>query len=242
MKTLNKILLTSLITAGSFGIFGKSYGQNKNLDSAYNEVDKRIRLMDRLEFLEKKEKIEEFENKQRYPELYSKKLYSDTLKINLNDGIYYITKKDEKSGIEDIRKINNNYEEAWLFLPEKQIWYETGIYSDSNSTFPFPLRIGDALKENQEIKELIFYHNHPGESYNKPSINDMRHLFGQNFDYLGYKITGKIVADKGVVEYSLNSKGKELLEKAKKNPIDLYCVDLTGIDKYFDINCVEYKK
>ncbi len=241
MTPLNKIILTSLIGAGSLGIFGKSFGQDTILNNSINSQIKNETLITKSARSTEKltKQIDELINdlKTTNPELYSKKLYSDTLKINLNDKIQYITKKNEERGIEDIRKINNGYEEAWLYLPEKQIWYETGIYSDSNSTFPFPLRIGEALRENPDAKELIFYHNHPGERYNKPSINDMRYLYEQNFDYLGYKITGKIVADKGVVEYSLNSKGKELLEEAKKNPIDL-----TGIDKYFDINLRKYEE
>ena len=34
MKTLNKIILTSLITAGSLGFIGKGYGQNPSHDEA----------------------------------------------------------------------------------------------------------------------------------------------------------------------------------------------------------------
>ncbi len=233
----NKIL-KDLVIGLSASIVG--FGLSEMLKDSFKSAEAQKREC-MVCFSESLEDIERYSISKEPLAYLSKKLYSDTLKINLDDKMHYVTKKDEKSGVEDIRKINNGYEEAWLYLPEKQIWYETGIYSDSNSTHPFILRIGDALKENQDIKELIFYHNHPGEGYNKPSTNDLQYLLMQNFYYSGYKITGKIVADRGIVEYSLNSKGREVLEKAKKS--NFPCVnDIIDIKKYFNIDLAEYKK
>ena len=198
MKTLNKIILTSLIGLGSFG---KVDGQDTNLDSLFDE---NIEEMNNLE--NSFDKYEEIIP----PKYFSERVYSENLCINLNEKICYVTKKNEKEGIKDLIKIcNGDYEESWLYLPEKQIWYEIGINSDSNSVKPFLPRIEKALEENKDVKELIFYHNHPSEGFDQPSINDILMLMHHNCIFQNYKIAGKIITKDEITEYSLNSKGKE---------------------------------
>lgn len=244
MKTLNKIILTSLIGAGSLGIFGEGYGQTQDTDSVFRECNTQIKINDSLE---QSRLLDDFTLKLKtfFPEYFLERIYSDSLVININDGIYHVTNKNEEQGIEDIRKINNGYEDAWLYLPEKQIWYEIGIHSDSESVKPFNSLIEKALEENSNVKELIFYHNHPEEGYDWPSFRDLSMAVYDNFvNPLGYKIVDKIIAKEGLVEYSLNSKGKKLLENKLIDEIGGYAAlnDLEDISEYFDINCVEYKK
>ncbi len=243
-----KLGLVGIVLAG--GLNGYSQA-NKELDSLFNELYKSSKRIDSLskEFSKSLENFEEEYNKsmadfrEKNSEYYSKKIYSDTLKINLNEKIFYVTKKNEADGIKNIQKISRGYEEAWIYLPEKQIWYEYGIYSDSNSTTPFSPRIEEALKENPDIRELIFYHNHPSKNSDWPSVRDQLTLIKQNFDFSKYKITGKILTQEGVIEYSLNSKGKELIERLKIKNEDFIDINLLPSDEellnYLDVKCPE---
>lgn len=172
------------------------------------------------------------------------RVYSENLCINLKDKIYHITKKSEEEGIKDLIKIcNENYEEAWLYFPEKQIWYEIGIFSTPNSVKPFMPRIKKALEENPDAKELIFYHNHPGEGFDLPSAGDMLGLMSNNLFFQEYKIVSKIITKEGLVEYSLNSKGKEKsLENL--NLLEEYWEyqkpeKYNELSRYFNINCID---
>lgn len=243
MKTFNKLFLklglVGMVFAGELNAYAQT---NKELDSLFNEFYKSSKRIDSLVKI-LSERIDKL-NKELQPNklnYYSKKIYSDILRINLDEKIFYVTKKDENSGLGDIKEINNGYEEAWLYLPEKQIWYEYGIYSDSHSTKPFSPRIEGALKENPDVRELIFYHNHPGKNYDWPSIGDQWTLIKQNFDFHKYKITGKILTQEGVVEYALNSKGKELLEKLKAKNKNFIEYGLLPSDEellnYLDVKC-----
>ena len=200
MKTLNKIILTSLIGAGSLGIFGKGYGQNKSLDSLLKQIDFCLKVQDSDE-LERSAKDISNRMKAIFPEYSSEKIYSENLCINLNDAIFQVTKKNEEQGIKDLMKIcNEGYEEAWLYLPEKQIWYETGIYSDSNSVKPCELRTKKALEENKDASELIFYHNHPGEGFDRPSIRDMLLSIYHYRIFPEHTLTNKVITKDNIIE------------------------------------------
>ncbi len=239
MNSLNKIILTGLSVLSLNNLLG----QNTNLDSFLEQPNIQLNHNDSLLNMQSRDMSNFLNQMKMFSSKYSpQRIYSENLLINLNDGICYLTNKNEEQGIEDIRKINNGCEEAWLYLPKKQTWYEIGIFSDSNSVKPLKPLIKKILKENPDAKELIFYHNHPGEGYNRPSTHDLELFIEQNFDYLEYKITGKIVADRGIVEYSLNSNKEKLLKQAKKNPIDIYRDNAEDINKYFNISLAEYEK
>ena len=240
MKTLNKILLTGLIGAGSFRLVEKGYGQDKHLDSVINECNVQteeiadsIKTNDCFVNEQLKTEVNYLIDSKRYDRIFfSEKIYSENLCINLNEEVYHVVKKNETDGIRDIIKINNGCEEAWLYLPEKQTWYEIGIFSDSTSVRPFTPRIKEILKENPDVTKLIFYHNHPG-GYDLPSQNDlMMSVYIRSRFFKDYKIFNKIIAKDGeVIEYSLNNKGKRL----SKNEFSFIFLD--DVSKYFDINC-----
>lgn len=233
-----KNLLFGIGIIGSLNIFEKAEGQETRLDSLLKEYPNQIKRNDSL--VNENLKIYENDKKRKreiFPEFYAEKVYSKNLCINLNEKIYHVTKKNEKQGINDIKKINNDYEESWLYLPEKQIWYEIGIRSSLVSVQNFKFRVERVLKENPDTKDLIFYHNHPITGFYWPSDGDLRRAGSDNIDFLGYKIVSKIVAKEGVVEYYLNDEGKKLLENIlmTKNETEKYNLEKT---KYFDIKYI----
>lgn len=239
MKTLNKIILTGLSVLS----LNNLYGQNANLDSLLEQINIQIKNNDSLINIQRKN-INDLLNqmKEAFPEYYLEKIYSDTLYINLNDRIYHVTKKNEEEGIKDLIKIcDKGYEESWLYFPEKQIWYEIGIFSDSISVKPFGPRIEKALEENKDANELIFYHNHPGEGFDQPSIRDMLMLTRYSRIFPDYKIVGKVITKDDLTKYSLNSKGKENLFGSGWE----YLFSPEKHDEFlefFDIKCTEHKK
>ena len=209
------------LALGLAGILcGNLNAQNTKQDSLNNKIDSLKTLMSAINtngvYLENPAR-------KFFPEDYSEKVYSENLCINTNEKKYYVVKKNEEEGIKDIYKINKKgvYEEAWLYLPEKQEWHEIGINSDESSVEILDIRIENILKENKDIKEIIFYHNHPGNSYpglpskiDFPSITDLFKSVYYNKILPDYKITNKIIAKENVIEFSLNPKGEEkLLEK-----------------------------
>ena len=147
-------------------------------------------------------------------------MQSLNLLLNRDDKVYFVTNKNEEEGIKDIKKIinNSNYEEAWLYLPEKQIWYETGFYSDSISVCTNYSIVNKILEKNKDIKELVFYHNHPWSpkySLNQikyPSTTDVVETLGRTLDYSNYNIKGKVCSKGGVCEYSLTEKARKEFE------------------------------
>ena len=197
-------------------LYGNLNAQNTKQDSCNNKIDSLKTLMSAMNsncvYLENP--AEKF-----LPEYYSEKVYSENLCINTNEKKYYAAKKNEEEGIKDIHKINNEknaYEEAWIYLPEKEEWYEIGINSDAISVQPFYFRIKNILEENKDISKIVFYHNHPGnEDIDFPSISDIHQSMKYNKILPDYKITNKIIAKQDVIEYSLNSAGKEKF--AEKN-------------------------
>lgn len=245
---INKLTLAGLITAGSFGIFGNANGQSLEgqisaPDSAHNKIKKEQKEIkkeiNRLleEWFKSSEESTDLV-KISSLELLPENFYSEALFINLNEKRSYFTKKNEEDGIKDIIKINKDYEEAWLYLPEKQVWYEIGIFSNSYSVKPYFPRIEEALKENKDIKELVFYHNHLGEGFDRPSMGDLVALVNQNRIFPKYKIISKVITKDDITEYCLNSKTKE--EALKKINFWGYRWSLEKYDelsKYFDIKC-----
>ncbi len=135
-------------------------------------------------------------------------LQSPNVLLNRDDGVSFVMNKNEEQGIEDIKKIINNsdYEESWLYLPEKQKWCEVGIESDSDFVVMSLPRIYKTLEENKNVKELIFYHNHPLNSSKNPSFTDLTALIKLTKIFPDYKIKEKICSEYGITEYSLTEK------------------------------------
>jgi len=246
MRTLNKTILTGAISLATLGLFGnleKSYGQATKQDSLNNEIDSLKALMSEISancvYLENPAK-------KFLPVYYPERINSENLCINTNEKKYYVAKKNEEEGIKDIHKINNEinneiYEEAWLYLPEKQEWYEIGINSDRISVQPSDIRIRRILEENKDISKIIFYHNHPSkEDIDFPSIQDLFKSVYYDRILPDYKITNKIIAQQDVIEYSLNSRGKEkLLEKHIWWWACASQKELDGLYKHLKIKCTK---
>ena len=57
------------------------------------------------------------------------------LLINDKNKIRYIIEKDLNSGIKDLQKLlNQGKEEAWAYLPDKNLWVEIGYNESKNET------------------------------------------------------------------------------------------------------------
>ncbi len=155
-------------------------------------------------------------------------IQSNTLKLNKNDFTYYVTNKNEEWGINDIKKIINasNYEERWLYLPEKQKWFEIGVNSyvkeKESGASTYKEDIKRILEKNKDVKELIFYHNHPSlemTSLESPSIADIRTMVSEVLYFPNYKIKQKICSKEGITEYFLTEKA--IKEFSSKDSIKL---------------------
>ncbi len=106
-------------------------------------------------------------------EPYTKKTIEfNKLILNRNDLIAYFVNKNEEMGIRDALRIaeSSAYEEMWIYLPEKNRWYETGVQSKISKTKDKAVissvrqdkrQLEEILSLNQDIKKINFYHIHP---------------------------------------------------------------------------------
>ena len=166
-------------------------------------------------------------------------IYSPNLLLNRDDQIYFVTNKNEEQGIKDIRKIINNskYEEAWIYLPERQKWYETGIEAKHSLKWSYVTEDMVLKKiilgKEKKIKEIVFYHYHPSFYDSKscnycssyPSTPDLNALIINTKTFNNYNVKGKVCSKAGIVKYSLTEKAiKEFQTKDSIN-LDDYAVE-----------------
>ncbi|MFA6088515.1 MAG: hypothetical protein WC755_01500 [Candidatus Woesearchaeota archaeon] len=132
-----------------------------------------------------------------YVSLSEKEIEKETKILQLNDKDYVmqITHKTEEEGVKDIRQLNKKtpFEELWLFLPEKNIWYEVGVrrqvnIGSSGINDPGYYIYEGIIRKNPDVTKCVFYHNHP--SY----LNIVN-----NFSI------DKILSDKNTPEEKINS-------------------------------------
>ncbi|MBW2982069.1 hypothetical protein KY343_04265 [Candidatus Woesearchaeota archaeon] len=93
----------------------------------------------------------------------------ENLVVNISDDKKYEVQKNEEEGIQDIRKLikTSDLEEGWVYLPEKELWFETRIkqrIEESNGLMHRRLKsdIGLCTKLMKENNTLISYHFHLG--------------------------------------------------------------------------------
>jgi len=231
-KTLKNILMAGICIVS--GVVGGNLLQSKTIAeppiSNYKSYSIRDNSIKRHNFSHQKTGIE-----------------SPNLLLNRDDQIYFVTNKNEEQGINDIKKIinNSNYEEAWVYLPEKQKWFEVGFDSYTLSK-KFAMvssnknDINKILEKNKDIKELIFYHNHPSfpddsqETEKFPPFFDIRIMVDYTLSFPDYKIKNKICSKYGITEYSLT-------EKAKKDFKSEY-YNKQNDPEYFNVTFKPFKK
>lgn len=99
-------------------------------------------------------------------------VHTQSLEINTENEYRAVVKKSESEGISDMRKLlrSSNYEESWMFLPDTQEWYETGIFEGHNlkeferggsfysRVASDVLNLEDVIMQNNEF---TLYHIHP---------------------------------------------------------------------------------
>lgn len=98
---------------------------------------------------------------------HAKTIYVNNLVVNRSKRYHTICKKDEKSGIADLRKIltESPFEDFWAYIPKKKEWHELGKDEQiqiSNEGFKSSLKI-DYAKLNKIYKiedEIIHWHIH----------------------------------------------------------------------------------
>jgi hypothetical protein len=160
----------------------------------------------------------------------------ENLIVNTSDDRRYEVQKSEEEGIQDIRKLvkSSDLEESWIYLPEKELWVETGINekrveSDHLEGIYVFLDIDLCRKLTKENDNLIFYHFHPYEIellYEKeeefkpfliarnsiPSSGDLSHMAMVSLVFNRVnpdgKINFKVCSSEGIAEYSLTERGK----------------------------------
>jgi hypothetical protein len=92
--------------------------------------------------------------------------------VNTHETQRTIVRKNEKKGIEDIRKLlkHATLEEKWIYVPEKKLWVEMGIHSTRiEEDGRLGYLIFSKMRELKEIflteDKLIDYHFHPENIY-----------------------------------------------------------------------------
>lgn len=175
------------------------------------------------------------------------KIYSEKFHVNLNDTLQYIIKRDKWSGLREIFQLNKtqNYEEAWLYLPIKEEWYEIGIESEGTLVKQDLQKVEKILNEykNECVcsflrKDIYFIHNHPPSNCAQGlSRGDLVALAQHSILFDKHDVQGIVVEGKGMIEYSLNPRTKE--EFFKKNKKDL---KIRKIEKFMKLPYAELSK
>lgn len=194
-------------------------------------------------------------------------IVSENLLLNDNDSIAFVTYKDREEGIKDIRKLlaESPYEEAWIYLPEHKIWYETGINSNFEkdslghiiSSVQVDYKSIKKFLKKYDVKEIEFWHYHPPlelmykkakeikpielKLFSKKDALETRKKLRETFSNFDNSSTS--ISDiKSMVWRELNKNlgGKyELTSKVASGPgIMGYFLSDNGIDHYHKLNKV----
>ena len=159
-------------------------------------------------------------------------------KLRINDSVTYRTATiaDEQTGIEDLKDLCQNAlkEEYWVFIPDQNLWLETGLCEKTESVeidLPF---FEDLIRKNDNVS---VYHIHlkrylesleekglgktPESWLIVPSFEDVALMI--YFSSMFYKehpegnISWFICSPLGRTEYSMTEKGVEYYSKIKGN-------------------------
>jgi hypothetical protein len=162
---------------------------------------------------------------------------SSHIVVNTENVERKINHLSENDGIYDISKLvrESSYEEAWIFIPKKDLWIEIGYnetgwiedsLSRSNSVQTDTSYIQKLMKENDE---LVMYHFHPIKDYDKP--NDMISIKNEKTGALRRDIKTAIPSSEDL--QCLVDLQKMYHKENKNGDISGIVVSHTGITEYF---------
>ena len=192
--------------------------------------------------------------------------YLENLVVN-NDSTYRtIVYKNEEEGIEDMLKLvkTSKLEEAWIFLPNWNLWYEIGKTSRNyfkEGTYFSTISIDGEFRDKliRENDNLVYYHFHP--EFNSEDI--YKKIFGQNIiiqgailshgdlieaitstrDFYKYHPNGKTkfstVSGEGIIDFYMTEEGLKANKDRKKRAISLYTSFKFGWKKSFEKDDME---
>ena len=110
------------------------------------------------------------------PEFGRPNQLSDSLQINSENKVRYVTLKSEQDGIKDLKKLvmQSKVEEAWVYLPKITTWIEVGTdekaeietITKEGRTYLKEAKVDEAIiwELAKTYAELILYHLHPFSS------------------------------------------------------------------------------
>lgn len=162
------------------------------------------------------------------------KVYTQKLTINDLNNSRYLTQKSFEDGIEDLYKLlGEGKEEAWAYLPEKNLWIEIGYGEKKDETSIDVKHLEALMRENEKITVV---HIHPNAENNDPkesahrmltSIEDLKtmvshsNLFFNNHE-CAYTddIEFIIVSQLGITRYGLRYKGVQNFQDKSEREIE----------------------
>ncbi|MDP2946766.1 MAG: hypothetical protein Q8N88_01500 [Nanoarchaeota archaeon] len=184
--------------------------------------------------------------------------YVNNLIINNGDSYITYTYKSEEGGIRDMLNLtsSSDLEEAWIYIPEKELWVENGINSRKidigsyiiNEVF---LNLNQILNLSRNYEELHLYHIHPDNINIK---NEIKLQKGGNLKFnsknnemlsISRMIDSTVPQHSDIINmmriskyvYDINPKTKILSYTITTLGISKY--NLTGIGRTSDINTLE---
>ncbi|MBW2998046.1 hypothetical protein KY321_00775 [Candidatus Woesearchaeota archaeon] len=105
---------------------------------------------------------------QRHKEIQKDQRTLDSLIVNLDDNIRTKVSADEKTGFKQLRKLTTKsaYEDSWCYIPQENMWIETGIESEvkrTKDTYISTVGIHSDFLYTlvKEYGELLDVHIHP---------------------------------------------------------------------------------
>lgn len=162
-------------------------------------------------------------------DLYSRGSEAEELQVNPDSRKSFRVRKSEAAGVVDLQKLvaQENFEEAWVYVPEDKEWWEVGRFSWEDAVGVYTI-INDGLIEilAGASPEVVHYHFHPERVTRKlsglsptavlsavtltewalPSDVDLRTALAQSCyiteQFPGKKIRFKVASTAGVVEYT----------------------------------------
>jgi len=159
------------------------------------------------------------------PEKTKLEIPSKKLMLNNSDLISLVTYKDEKSGVEDMRKFGRSspYEECFAYFPDIEKWQEIGIkrnvaktnLAHMTSTVTLDLKfLKKKIEKNPEIKNIIIYHNHPTFKNLKKGLEKIEPISNTKFE----KLIGHSISPPK--EYSKKNPIESTGDKSYKKPMN----------------------
>ena len=153
----------------------------------------------------------------------------ESLVVNTDDSYKIYVEQTEEEGREQIRNlsITNSLEDAWVFIPKKNLWYEVGINSKWNEITIDTIFLYEIMQENDEI---VLHHPHPSERFlflsrglrpeqAIPSKIDLENMIGRSTGFYRLQPEGNyaeaVVSHYGTIRYELTKLGVHYLSNHK---------------------------